>query len=102
MAKQVIRYRTCDMPHRGEAAAAVTDKLTFNGSRYDIDLCEQHSLELVGAIMRWADVGTKTGDTGIFDQLVEARPDTASSTWCRAPSAVTLIVADGPYGDFKF
>jgi hypothetical protein len=42
--------------------------LTFNGSRYDLDLCERHSEELSVAITAWADLGTKTGETGIFDR----------------------------------
>lgn len=78
------RAKTCDKCP-GENPAAVPDKLTFNGSRYDIDLCEKDRLELLSAIMQWADIGTKTGETGIFDQQREARPVTVAVDRPAAP-----------------
>lgn len=72
MGKQVVRYRTCDKCP-AEVNAAVTDKLMFNGVRYDIDLCETHSMELFSTMMAWCDLGTKVGETTRFDQQQIAR-----------------------------
>jgi hypothetical protein len=68
--------KTCDKCP-GEVRAAVTDKLMFNGSRYDIDRCEKHSLERCSAMMLWCDIGTKVGESA-FDQQVIAREVTHS------------------------
>lgn len=91
MAKQVIRYRTCDKC-TVETEAAVTDKLTFNGSKYDLDLCEKHSLELFSAMMKWLDLGTKTGDTGIWDQQRAAKVVTVNVDVKPTPAAAKAVV----------
>lgn len=66
--REIIRYRTCDKCAPKEVRAAVTDKLIFNGSKYEIDLCDKHSLELFSAMMAWADLGTKTGESKLDSQ----------------------------------
>lgn len=86
MTKQLIQFRVCDKCP-GEVEAAVTDKIMFNGSKYDLDLCERHSLELFSDMMAWADLGTKTGESSVFDRQREARAVTVKVDAPKRPVA---------------
>ena len=79
MAKQVVRYRTCDRCP-GEVPADVIDKVSINGERFDLDLCTRHSLEMAVAIGKWTDHGTKTGDSSTWDRQRPANPVTVDVT----------------------
>lgn len=79
MAKQVVRYRTCDRCP-GEVPADVIDKVSLNGERYDLDLCKRHSLELAVMLGKWTDHGTKTGNSSTFDRQRPANPVTVDVT----------------------
>jgi hypothetical protein len=66
MSGQVVIYRVCDKCS-GEVAATVTDKLSLNGHRYEVDLCDEHSTALHAAVLAWAELGKKTGSPSRWD-----------------------------------
>jgi integrase len=54
-------------------------------------LCERHSLELFGAMMAWLDLGSKTGEAGMFDRQVRVRPVTIDVKPAAKPAASTVV-----------
>lgn len=80
MAKQVVRYRTCDRCP-GDVPAAVIDRVSLNGERTDLDLCQSHSDELSSLLYRWTSYGTKVpGEPSIFERQRVANPVTVDVT----------------------
>lgn len=68
MTKQVMQFRICDNhPDGREVAAVVTEKLSLNGAKVELDLCQDCSNELFSTYVRWADLGTPIGSGSVFD-----------------------------------
>lgn len=64
---ELIKYRVCDRcPH--DVIATETHKLTLNGFRYELDLCDEHAAALNASVMAWADLGSPVGEPTIFDK----------------------------------
>ncbi len=66
-AKQIV-FRVCDIHDDNKTHATETVKLSHNGHRYELDVCDEHSAELYGAFHSWADFGRKTGEPTVFDK----------------------------------
>jgi hypothetical protein len=62
-----MQYRICDNHPAAEIPAVVTEKLSLNGARVELDLCQACSDELYSTFCRWADIGTTVGRGTIFD-----------------------------------
>jgi hypothetical protein len=69
--------------------------------RFEIDLCEKHSLELFGALMLWLDCGSKVGEAGIFDRQVKVRPVTVDLTAPRTDVAAAKAAPPAPVEDVE-
>lgn len=67
MAQETRTYRVCDVCPV-DVDATTTDKFTLNGYGYEIDLCAEHSAELYGAVMRFADRGTQVREPSVLDK----------------------------------
>ena len=44
--KKTIEVRVCDL-HKGNATAASTVRMSWNGKSYQLDLCDEHRSELI-------------------------------------------------------
>lgn len=67
MPNELIKYRICDKCPN-ETLAVETHKVSLNGYRYELDLCEEHAAQLYVVVMDWADLGTLVGEPTVFDK----------------------------------
>ena len=63
--KKVVHFRVCDKCER-ETDAVATEKVTFNGEAFTLDLCQGHSDTLHVDMDGWTRLGTKVGSSSHF------------------------------------
>lgn len=64
MAQKTVVTVVCDLPHDGEIEGTESVSFAFDGTAYEIDLCEPHSKELREKIGRFADHARRATTAG--------------------------------------